>query len=278
MKNNYAILGLSLAGAAAAMKLSATGADVRVFELLDDVPLRAWNRVGIGSRSAPGSVLESELLSNLKTAGVKVENGEYQIERPLGNFAMPTHMKLKRFGGEKVELSATAIVIAPNGVVAGMVLPEGWMNLIGNGISESVWSDISFYRNKTVCIAGCSAWTVDQALFAGSFDANTTVLCDCNMAVDVPSTLQFLENTRITGWRVANHQLRGVRIQTNGADQVRDCEAVFLAPNLVPPKFVQKLAQTSNLRFAGVALGIDPGNHEGLCQSGASVAAKILSD
>jgi monoamine oxidase len=68
MKNNYAILGLSLAGAAAAMKLSATGAEVRVFELLDDVPLRAWNRVGIGSRSEPGSVVEPELLANLKTA------------------------------------------------------------------------------------------------------------------------------------------------------------------------------------------------------------------
>jgi thioredoxin reductase len=279
MRNTYAVLGLSLAGIAAALKLAESGTDVRVFELVDDVPLRAWYRVGINSHPQAGSVLEKCFLADLRNAGVTVEDGEYQLQSPFKFSEKQTHTGLRKFGGSEIEVSATEILLAPNGVVSAVPLPEGWMNLIGRGISEAVWSDGPYYRGKNVYVAGCSSWTVDQALLAASFQVHPVILCDSKLnPSEIPTGMTYLENTTITAWKVANHQLKGVIIRSNGADEEKDCDAVFLAPNLVTPHSVRSLDPSSGIRLAGIGVGIDPGDHRGLYASGLSAATKILQN
>jgi len=273
------ILGLSLAGFGAATALRQRGHKVTLWELDNDIPLRAMFSVTDPLRNAkvPGAEIEAMLLERLRCDGVQCPRESVELLKWHEEEGW-VELTVKALGREPTITAARSVILAPNGALTDSG-PDGWKELIGYGTSQSVWSDGPFYAGKPACIQGCGAWAMDQAAMLKQWASHVSILCDREpprLAHNaLPPGIELRTGARVESLLRSNDRLDFISIRENGNISVLPCSALFLCPEPVMKWAVLgrafakgTSARLENVALAGVAGGIPFGSHMDLYKNG----------
>jgi thioredoxin reductase len=298
-KQDYAVIGFSIAGIAAALELASAGSSVSLINYLydtTDVPGFLFvGPTGLNGQELPGSEFEALAMDALDKAGVRVETGliltglhaEFENELPLqfvGDFA-----------AQQRPLSVNAAIFAPNGTEPGLSSRLGVEKFFGYGVSYSAWADGRFFRGKPVAVIGCGNRALEEGCIAAEWASSTTVICQDTLKNATDSLRARVAANRSivirTGAQLdgilsdGQSTVSGVTLVENGERKHLEVSAVFVAQDLISDWSLwgdehraKVLGDQKKLFVSGLARGIEYWDHGALYADGIRAARQCLND
>lgn len=278
------VLGLSVAGAAAALRLSEAGRAVTLVELPNEVPLRARTRVWstpLSERDRTGADYESLVERTLDKAGVRVIRDVEAATLAISGEPVLTVRQFEQ--SEELEFAAPRCVYASDGAwnVAGM--PPAGRELIGKGVSASAWVDSTFYIGKSAAVIGAGDFAYEQLYWAGQCVSELWWLCPEARAM-ISEDLMNREDLPVIPKLRTSVELKPVRREGGmvqcalGSGETIAVHGAFFA--LPPHHDTMRLAgvagvaelKARGVKVAGAAAGVPWTHHAGAWQSGREAA------
>jgi thioredoxin reductase len=286
-KNRATLLGLSIAGASAALNLSDVGWCVTLYEIEGDLALREQFQIQgtrLAQQAMRGLNFENLVRSVLTKSGVDIERGIFL----RGTFDDDPRFLLNRAGREvevKLERSSK-LLYAPNGLPASgpILMQPNFSRALGHGLSMSASADAVSYRGGKAAVIGASRWAFEQARFAAEFASSVKVFSEKD---DLPSDnayleqgIKFIGSTRLVDLKLsASGRVEAVMIETKGQPHVEGVDVVFLAPRIQTDwnqlggeEAAHRLKSSGMVRMMGVANSIPYDAYPELEKDGIQVA------
>jgi thioredoxin reductase len=281
-ESDYVVVGFSLAGLAAAMKLSESGGRVvlldfhRDTDTISDLP--RIQATSLGS-SASGVAFEQAMREALQRGGVD-RRTTCLVEALYSDGNVIVECADRRW-------SCRGAVFAPNGTEPGIDV-EGSKALHGFGISYSAAADVPFYGSRRVAVYGDRPRVIEHAWTAAQYVSEVIVLVkdmsaggdpDLLSELQLAAAVTFDQPVVLRSVRTAKDgTLTAVETQGPTGNRWIDVSALFVAQHLVPSiEVVRHGATTDEIVFAGLSAGIDYWNHPALVADGVRAANALLA-
>jgi NADH-dependent peroxiredoxin subunit F len=279
---DYAVVGHSLAGVAAALVLAESGNRVVLLDFhrdtdsIDDLPFIQSTLLG---PRASGVEFEETISETLRRAAVDRQTNCLII----GIYSEKTAI----VECSDQRWSCKGVVFAPNGTEPGLDI-EGSSALHGFGISYSAVADAPFFESRRVAVYGDSPRVIDHAWVAAQYTSEVLVLVkekrtegDAEVLTYLRSSsaIAFEEAVMLRALRVASDRtLSGIEIESSTGRRSIDVSALFVAQHLVPmTNVVRGEGKTDRIAFAGLAAGVEYWKHAGLVNDGRRAARMLMT-
>ena len=296
----FVVLGLSVAGIAAALELASKGQRVELYEIDDDLTLREQfviSDTSLAREPLSGQDYEDLARENLRDNGVHLMD-EYRFVRlqPTSSDDGPDSNEMViRHRAESVrKLEVNRVLFAPNGAPGSFesLIDADCKRAFGLGLSLSAWSDAPFFRAKRVAVVGKSAWGLEQAAFVARYAASVKVFADVGEFTAPPelvraisdAAVELAESVKLTDVILSPERTisKIVYSDSHGRHE-EEFEGVFLAPPIQPNweqvagKIASQMLVTKGALFAsGIANFIDYNAYAKLFEDGVRIAREIL--
>jgi len=276
---DYAVIGESLAGVAAATTIARSGGRVvllnydRDTDTIADIPLIRTTSLGTGKS---GLAFEQDVMKVFRDAG-----GEQCRTCHLTAVRHDDRVVIESNNGW---WSCLGVVFAPNGTEPGL---DGSTALHGFGVSYSASSDAPFFRGRRVAVYGDSPRVYEHAAVAARYAAEVVVLvkdtavesdAGISSGLNRRPSVKFEEGAVVRSLHAEDHSLKSIVIDSRNGPRTIDVDALFVAQHLVVDKSIlPAVAPSGNLVFAGLAAGIEYWKHAELMDDGGRAARTMLS-
>lgn len=278
---DYAVIGYSLSGVAAALTLAESKKHVvlvdfhRDTDAIDELPF--IQSTPLGPR-ANGTAFEKTIRKALRGVGVDRQTS-CLIASIYSEGRVVVECRDRRW-------SCKGVVFAPNGTEPGLDI-KGSSALQGFGLSYSAVTDASFYTSRRVAVYGDGPRVVDHAWSAAQYASEVLVLVkkktiegDVEVLTQLRSSsaIAFEEAVRLRSLHVASDgTLSGIEIESPGGHRTIDVSALFVAQHPVPMlSVVRGEVEADGIVFAGLAAGVDYWRHARLVNDGGRAARMLL--
>lgn len=283
-RSDCLVFGLSVAGAAAALRLAESGRSVTLIELPNEVPLRARTLVWgtpLSQRDRTGADFESLTTRTLDKAGVHVVRDVESASLDPG--ASPL-LRVRQFEQtEDLEFAAARAIYASDGIWNVAEMPPSSREWIGKGVSASAWVDSTFYIGKSAAVIGAGDFAYEQLYWAGQCVSELWWLCPEPKAM-ISEDLMHREELPVTPKLRTSVEVKAIRREGGlmhcslASGESVAVHGVFFA--LPPHHDWAKLAGVNTtaelaargIPVAGVAAGVPWTHYAGAWQSGLDAA------
>ena len=293
------VIGLSIAGISAALRLADAGQGVNLFEIENDLALREQFEVSgtaLANDAIRGADFEDIARSVLAKSGIALAAGiVFQQAVPKG---AGLGLVVKRGARElEVELERSSKVIySPNGVplVSPLLEKPNFSRALGRGLSMSASADASFFKGRKAAVIGNSRWTVEQARFAAEFASVVKIIVEGENLISgskliIPGCKEEVEvipHSHVIDLKVsAEGKVLGIIYETPGGLRTDEIDVVFLATDIQPDwgqvggeETARKLNSQGVLCLSGVANSIPYNAYAELAEDGIRAAQALLLD
>jgi len=276
---DYAVIGESVAGVAAAITIARSGGRVvllnydRDTDAIADIPfIRATS---LGAHKS-GLAFEREVMQVLLEAG-----GAHLGTAHITAVRRDTGVVVE---GSEEWWSCRGVIFAPNGTEPGL---DGSKTLHGFGVSYSASADASFFSGRRVAVYGDSPRVYEHATVAARYASEVVVLVkdgavdgDARILNDLHQqpSVRFEEGVVIRSLHAQDQSLQSIEIDSRGGHRTIDVAALFVAQHLVVDKSVLPDAVTAeDLMLAGLAAGVEYWNHAALVEDGIRAAQTLMA-
>lgn len=267
------VIGVSVAGTAAALRLAEEGRGVALVEAPGEIPLRArtyiWN-TPLSKRDRTGADFESLAERTLDRAGVRLIR---DVESHTLAFGGDPQITIRRFDDSReIELAAPRMIYASDGTWNTEAIPAATSEWAGKGVSASAWVDSTFYIGKSAAVIGGGDFAFEQLYWAGQCLSELSWLCTDRRPLISEELLDRVELPVIpklyAGAEVksVSREAGMIRLTLGGGEAV----AVHAAFFAFAPRHSIDLenARTKGMVAAGSVAGIPWTHHAGAWQSG----------
>jgi len=288
-KSEQVVIGLSVAGVSAALRLAGHGKKVVLLDYMADTASLGGSlqiqQTPLNSEPLAGPVFEEIAVKRLGESGVEVICGFHisrvSFDKHTGSLVLLDTMRGK--------IQSDVAIFAPNGTETGLPDDTGAVGYFGWGVSYDAWSDASFFKGKDVLVIGCGYRAFEQACLASEWASSVTVVCDKGGSdfkgrrlpdqVRVRFGLEVITIVPDTHNRVA-----GV-IVSNG-ERIEDLEAsaIFVASDIRPSWQIwggegeaQRRIDEGKLYLSGLAAGVPYHDHMAQFDDGIRTADLVLA-
>lgn len=258
------VVGYSVAGAAAALRLSEQGSSVAVIEYPNEVPMRArpliWETPA-SKRDRTGADFEALMDRMLDQAGVRIVRDVEALEL-RGNFAA-----VRRFAdADSLEIEAGRVIYASDGVWNTQAVPEPARDLIGRGVSVSAWIDSTFYLGKKVAVVGAGDFAFEQLYWAGQCaseliwlnpEPKPMISEDLADRIELPVIPTLRNSAAVESIRREGSSLR---VSTSNGETASVHGVFFAAPPLHFVKTAQHIGATAGVPWTHFAAAWEEGD------------------
>lgn len=279
---DYVVVGASLAGVAAALRLAVLRRTVVLIDFDRDTDTIADLSYVSGTALAPemtGVALEERLSEALTRANVQRQTNCHVTG-------------IYSDGAVVVECSdrlwtCKGVVFAPNGTEPGIDI-DGSSALQGFGVSYSAAADAPYYASSRVAVYGDSPRVLEHALLAARYVSDVVVLlkggtheADAQRLARLRSTVstELFERSVLRSLHATSEpRLSAVEVGTPTGSRVIEVAALFVAQHVVPIVDVVRNGRESNgIAFAGLAAGIKYWQHASLVADGERAACSLIA-
>ncbi len=276
-RSDCIVIGLSVAGTAAALKLADSGKNVTLVEAPNEIPMRArpfiWD-TPLSKEDRTGADFEALAERALKTAGVHVIRDLESQSISSGDRETTMRLRLLDTGAE-FEIAAGRVIYASDGAWNAVGMPAAAVELIGKGVSASAWVDSTFYIGKTAAIIGAGDFAFEQLYWAGQCVSDLWWLCteprslileDLASRVELPVTPKLRTSCTV---KTLRREAGGmVHIGLEDGEKVAVHGAFFTLP---PYHSISK-----GVMVAGSPAGVSWTHYAGAWKSGLNAAGAAL--
>ena len=282
------IFGFSVAGITAAMRLSAAGRSVELYEIDGDLTLRdqfVVSSSGMG-KDLLGTDFETVAEGLLRKAGVLVHR-DAKLARFIGEGgSIQCELRVKATHYKRRNLNNCGVVYAPTGTPRDSLLLKlpNFLKALGRGVSQSAWSDAPFFANKKLTVVGDSSWALHQAGFAAKYSDRVQILTESdgtfkNRALFEKITKQGVQIVPVSsvidiGLDNDNNVAAVIYKQQSNLIE-EETHAVFIAPDIVPNS--NSLVPHNSVKKCGICNAIGFDCHVKLEADGVRVAEQLLT-
>lgn len=282
---DYLVIGFSIAGVAAAERLSREARVAIADYALDNASLEELlvvNPTGWSGRPVSGEDFQREALQRLDVAGVR------RLLVTPASIEIADGVIVRDVAGRQIRCQG--FVFAPNGSDPGLPRALNAERLFGHGVSFSGVADIAFAARRPVAVLGCGARAHQEVTRASRSVAKVYWLCsntiESNTAARIaPSVIEVFEGATLTALEEDYRgNLAGVRFDQDGQSSEIDVVALFVAQDLVTSWSLfgnearaRKVGEKGRVAFAGIAMGLPYTDHIGLFESGVRAAERVLA-
>ena len=278
------VLGMSLAGLAAALRGSESGARVAILDYIPDTgnPLEI---PFVGPNALSDVRMNGAEFVRLLLADIRKRGGAVDAAIFADSVSVQGEQVVVSFG--QSSYTGAALIFAPNGSEPGDHAPVP-VRLGGFGLSYSAGSDHISFRGSAVAVYGNSFRAVEQAWIAARVAAATHVLLresaidgDPNLLAELQhrDNVSFYTSAALTGVHTTvSGRLEAINAQTSGGAVTLSVAGLFIANHLVLDKTI---LPTESPEYpivpAGLAAGINYWKHAELIDDGRRAADVVLS-